>query len=182
MAFREDLLEIIPSLRAFALSLCGSRDKADDLVQEALAKAWAKQDCFEPGTHFKAWMFTILRNHYYSQHRKARREVSDHDGMLSERLAVHPEQQGRIDLIEMQAALKKLPDQQREALILVTAEGLSYEEAAEICGCAVGTVKSRVNRARARLAEILQVSAVTDYGPDSHVASIVANDVSVAAL
>jgi RNA polymerase sigma-70 factor (ECF subfamily) len=172
MAFREDLIDIIPSLRAFALSLCGSRDKADDLVQEALVKAWAKQDAFQPGTHFKAWMFTILRNHFYSQHRKARREVCDSDGMLSERLCVHPAQQGHMDLREMQEALKRLPDQQREALILVTAEGLSYEEAAAVCGCAVGTVKSRVSRARMRLAQLLQLTA-SDYGPDKQVASIV---------
>lgn len=173
MAFREDLIEIIPSLRAFALSLCGSRDKADDLVQEALVKAWAKQDAFQPGTHFKAWMFTILRNHFYSQHRKARREVSDSDGILSERLCVHPAQQGHMDLQEMKEALKRLPDQQREALILVSAEGLSYEEAAAVCGCAVGTVKSRVSRARMRLAELLQLTAASDYGPDKQVASIV---------
>jgi RNA polymerase sigma-70 factor (ECF subfamily) len=173
MAFREDLIDIIPSLRAFALSLCGSRDKADDLVQEALVKAWAKQDAFQPGTHFKAWMFTILRNHFYSLHRKARREVSDSDGMLSERLCVHPAQYGHIDLREMQEALKRLPDQQREALVLVTAEGLSYEEAAAVCGCAVGTVKSRVSRARMRLAELLQLTAASDYGPDKQIASIV---------
>jgi RNA polymerase sigma-70 factor (ECF subfamily) len=173
MAFREDLIDIIPSLRAFALSLCGSRDKADDLVQEALVKAWAKQDAFQPGTHFKAWMFTILRNHFYSQHRKARREVSDSDGMLSERLCVHPAQYGHIDLREMEEALKRLPDQQREALILVTAEGLSYEEAAAVCNCAVGTVKSRVSRARMRLAALLHLTAASDYGPDEQVASIV---------
>jgi RNA polymerase sigma-70 factor (ECF subfamily) len=178
MAFRDDIVEIIPSLRAFAVSLCGSRDKADDLVQEALTKAWAKQDGFQPGTHFRAWMFTILRNLFYSQHRKSRREVPDHDGLLSARLAVHPEQQGFIDLAEMNQALKFLSVEQREALILVTAEGLSYEQAAEICGCAVGTVKSRVNRARTRLVELLHVSAVSDYGPDRHFASIVANDLS----
>jgi len=178
MAFKDDIVEIIPSLRAFAMSLCGSRDKADDLVQEALTKAWAKQDGFQPGTHFKAWMFTILRNHYYSQHRKARREVSDTDGLLADRLCVHPEQQGHIDLAEMTEALKVLPDRQREALMLVTAEGLSYEEAAEICNCAVGTVKSRVNRARARLAELLGLNDASEYGPDESVASIVSSHVS----
>jgi RNA polymerase sigma-70 factor (ECF subfamily) len=181
MAFREDLINIIPSLRAFALSLCGSRDKADDLVQEALMKAWDKQDAFQPGTHFKAWMFTILRNHYYSQHRKARREVSDSDGLLTERLCVHPEQQGHVDLRELQEALKKLPDQQREALILVTAEGLSYEEAATVCDCAIGTVKSRVSRARIRLAELLQLTTSSEYGPDKHVASIISRHHSASA-
>ncbi len=144
-------------------------------------KAWAKQDGFQEGTHFKAWMFTILRNLYYSQHRKSRREVADNDGAMSARLAVHPEQQGCVDLAEMIEALKLLPPQQREALILITAEGLSYEQAAEICQCAVGTVKSRVNRARARLTEMLQLTSASEYGPDSFVASIVANDVSASA-
>jgi RNA polymerase sigma-70 factor (ECF subfamily) len=178
MAFRDDLIKIIPSLRAFAISLCGSRDRADDLVQETLTKAWSKQSSFEGGTNFKAWMFTILRNHYYSMYRKARREVADSDGALTATLAVHPEQQGHVDLAQMNHALKSLSDQQREALILVTAEGLSYEEAAEICGCAVGTVKSRINRARARLADLLGMTDASDYGPDRHVASIIARDVS----
>jgi len=144
-------------------------------------KAWAKQEGFQPGTHFKAWMFTILRNHYYSQHRKARREVSDSDGVLTGNMAVHPEQPGHIDIAEMYEALKLLPDQQREALVLVTAEGMSYEDAAEICGCAIGTVKSRVNRARARLAEILHVSSSSEYGPDQEVASIIARRFSAPA-
>lgn len=180
MAFREELLEIIPSLRAFAISLCGSRDRADDLVQEALTKAWAKQDRYENGTNFKAWMFTILRNHYYTQHRKSRREVADSEGMLTEAMSVHPEQQGHVDLAEMNEALKSLTAEQREALILVAAEGLSYEETAEICGCAVGTIKSRINRARQRLGELLHLTDVGEYGPDKHVASIIAQDASVA--
>lgn len=179
MAFRDDLIQIIPSLRAFAVSLCGTKDKADDLVQEALTKAWAKKDRFEPGTNFKAWMFTILRNHYYSQYRKSRREVSDGDGLLTASLAVHPEQQGHIDLAEMRKALQQLPDHQREAIMLVAAEGLSYEEVADICNCAVGTIKSRVNRARAQLAAILNLSDVSDYGPDDHIASIIAKEVTV---
>jgi RNA polymerase sigma-70 factor (ECF subfamily) len=182
MAFREDLIEIIPSLRAFAVSLCGNRDKADDLVQEALTKAWAKKNRFEAGTNFKAWMFTILRNHYYSQFRKARREVADSDGILTASLAVHPEQQGHIDLAEMRAALQKLPDHQREAIILVAAEGLSYEEVANICDCAVGTIKSRVNRARAQLTAMLNLSDVSDYGPDEHVASIITKEVTVSSI
>ncbi len=181
MAFRDDLIKIIPSLRAFAFSLCGARDRADDLVQETLTKAWANRQSFRPGTNFKAWMFTILRNHYYSQLRKAKREVSDSEGTFVESLAVHPEQQGRIDLADMEKALGMLTDEQREALILVTAEGLSYDEAAIICGCAVGTVKSRINRARARLAQILDLSSVSEYGPDSHIASIIARDVSASA-
>ena len=178
MAFREDLIEIIPTLRAFAVALSGGRDKADDLVQETLKKAWEKKELFQDGTNFKAWMFTILRNHYYSQYRKARREVSDSEGILTGLLAVHPEQYGQIDLTEMKAALEKLPDHQREAIVLVAAEGLSYEEVAKICGCAVGTIKSRVNRARTQLAESLQLKNVDNYGPDHHVAGILTRNAS----
>jgi RNA polymerase sigma-70 factor (ECF subfamily) len=155
MTFREQLIGIIPSLRAFALSLCGTRDMADDLVQEALTKAWASQDSYHPGTNFKAWIFTILRNHYFSQRRKAGREISDLDGAMLDTAAVQPEQEGRFDLTELTKALNLLPAEQREAIILVTAEGLSYEEAAQICGCAVGTIKSRINRARKKLGEAM---------------------------
>ncbi|MEL6736356.1 MAG: sigma-70 family RNA polymerase sigma factor [Pseudomonadota bacterium] len=180
MSFQNDLLELVPSLRAFAYSLCGSHDRADDLVQDALVKAWAKQDSFQPGTHFKAWMFTILRNTYYSQFRRKKREVRDEDGEMSARLAVHPEQHGHADLTDMKIALVKLSDEQREALMLITAEGLSYEEAALICDCAVGTVKSRVNRARARLADLLGVSSASEYGPDGVSGSIISREVTIA--
>jgi len=165
--FKADLLASIPSLRAFGLSLTGHADRADDLVQETLVKAWHKQDTFKPGTNIRAWLFTILRNEFYSQMRKRGREVSDAQGALTERLASHPEQTGTLDLQDMKAALQQLPEDQREAIILVGASGLSYEEAAEVCGCAVGTVKSRVSRARDRLAEILQIDDSSDYGPDA---------------
>jgi len=125
-------------------------------------------------------MFTILRNTYYSQFRRQKREVRDEDGEMSARLAVHPEQQGHADLADMKTALKQLSDEQREALMLITAEGLSYDEAAEICGCAVGTVKSRVNRARARLAELLGVESASEFGPDGVSGSIIASEVTVA--
>lgn len=166
-SFKSDLLSAIPSLRAFAMSLAQNADKADDLVQETLVKAWDKQASFQPGTNLKAWVFTILRNEFYSQMRKRGREVQDSEGIMTERLAVHPSQHGSMDLDDFRTALETLPEDQREAIILIGASGFSYEEAALICGVAVGTIKSRVSRARSRLQEILGVSGEADYGPDS---------------
>ncbi len=165
--FKADLLASIPSLRAFAVSLAQNADKADDLVQETLVKAWDKHESFQPGTNLKAWLFTILRNEFYSQMRKRGREVQDSDGIMTARLAVHPAQQGRLDLEDFRSALEQLPEDQREAIILIGASGFSYEEAAEICGCAVGTIKSRVSRARARLQDILKISGDDEFGPDA---------------
>src|SRR6185369_16848825 len=139
------------------ISLCGNVDRADDLVQETMLRAIANIDSFQPGTNMSAWLFTILRNHFRSEYRKRRREVEDADGHYAETLTSHPEQHGRVELTEFRGALSKLPEEQREALILVGASGFSYEEAAEICGCAIGTVKSRVNRARTRLAELMSI-------------------------
>ena len=152
----------IGSLRGFAVSLCGNRDRADDLVQETLYKAWNHLDSFKVGTNLKAWLFTILRNTYFSERRKRKREVEDADGNLAARLSSLPEQHGHMDMKDFQEALSQLPDDQREALILVGAAGFSYEEAAEISGCAVGTIKSRVNRARNRLAEALELGEEDD--------------------
>jgi RNA polymerase sigma-70 factor (ECF subfamily) len=165
--FKNDLLGAIPSLRAFAVSLAQNADKADDLVQETLVKAWDKHASFQPGTNLKAWLFTILRNEFYSQMRKRGREVQDSEGIMTARLAVHPSQHGMLDLKDFRSALEQLPEDQREAIILIGASGFSYEEAAEICGCAVGTIKSRVSRARTRLQEILNISGEADYGPDA---------------
>lgn len=165
--FKRELLAVLPSLRAFAISLIGRHDQADDLVQDTIMKAWAKQEQFEMGTNMKAWLFTILRNELYSKMRKRGREVQDSDGLFTENLAQHPSQYGSLDMQDFKKALEKLPDEQREAIILVGASGFSYEEAAEICGCALGTIKSRVNRARQRLQELLQVSGESDYGPDA---------------
>ena len=165
--FKDDLLGAIPSLRAFAVSLSQNADKADDLVQETLVKAWDKQTSFQPGTNLKAWLFTILRNEFYSQMRKRGREVQDSDGIMTGRLAIHPSQHGLLDLEDFRAALELLPEDQREAIILIGASGFSYEEAAEICDCAVGTIKSRVSRARARLQEILKISGKSEFGPDA---------------
>jgi RNA polymerase sigma-70 factor, ECF subfamily len=164
--FKRELLATLPSLRAFAVSLSGRHDKADDLVQDTVMKAWAKQESFELGTNIKAWLFTILRNEFYSQMRKRGREVQDSDGLFTERMAVHPSQYGSMDLADFKKALDRLPDDQREAIILIGASGFSYEEAAEICNCAIGTMKSRVSRARTRLQQDLQVTGESDYGPD----------------
>jgi RNA polymerase sigma-70 factor (ECF subfamily) len=164
---REELLASVRSLRAFAVSLCGQPDRADDLVQETLVKAWSNIDSFQEGTNLQAWLFTILRNHYYSEIRKRRREVEDTDGQYAARLATHPPQQGHLDLADFKAALRELPDDQREALVLVGASGFSYEEAAGICNVAVGTIKSRVSRARSHLAKRLKIESDADIGPDS---------------
>lgn len=165
-SFRDGLLASVPTLRAFAVSLSKNADRADDLVQETLVKAWDKQSSFQPGTNLKAWLFTILRNEFYSQMRKRRREVEDSDGAITARLSVHPAQDGSSDLNDFRKALELLPEDQREAIILIGASGFSYEEAAEICGCAVGTIKSRVSRARTRLQDILGINGESDFGPD----------------
>jgi RNA polymerase sigma-70 factor (ECF subfamily) len=166
-SFKRELLATLPSLRAFAVSLSGRHDKADDLVQDTVMKAWAKQDSFELGTNIKAWLFTILRNEFYSQMRKKGREVQDSEGAFTERLSVHPSQYGILDMADFKKALDTLPPDQREAIVLIGASGFSYEEAAEICKCAVGTMKSRVSRARSKLQEVLKVTGEGDYGPDS---------------
>jgi RNA polymerase sigma-70 factor, ECF subfamily len=167
---REVMLEAVPSLRAFAISLCGNVDRADDLVQETLLRAWGNMSSFQPGTNMSAWLFTILRNLFRSEYRKRRREVEDVDGSYAETLTSLPEQNGRLEIVEFRDALTLLPSEQRESLILVGASGFSYEEAAQICGCAVGTIKSRVNRARSRLAEILSIDRTCDFGPDRKLA------------
>ena len=161
-----DLLAVIPNLRAFAVSLCGNLDRADDLVQETLVKAWSNIGTFVEGTNLRAWLFTILRNIYYSEYRKRRREVADPEGAFAAKLATAPAQSGHMDLLDFRAALQQLPSDQREALILIGASGLSYEEAAGVCGCASGTMKSRVNRARSRLAEMLSITSGMEFGHD----------------
>ena len=163
---RAQLTGAIPSLRAFAVSLCGNPDRADDLVQETLVKAWSKLHTFEEGTNLPAWLFTILRNVFYSEYRKRRREVADTDGMFAAKLASAPAQGSHMDLQDFRQALQSVPADQREALILIGAAGMSYEEAANVCGCAVGTMKSRVNRARNRLAQILALETDEDFGSE----------------
>lgn len=160
------MLAAIPGLRAFAISLCGNVDRADDLVQETLIRALANISSFEPGTNMPAWLITILRNLYRSEYRKRRREVEDATGSYAERLTSLPEQDGHVEMSEFHAALAKLPTEQREALILIGALGFSHEEVADICGCAIGTIKSRVNRARRHLGKLLSIESPDDFGPD----------------
>jgi RNA polymerase sigma-70 factor, ECF subfamily len=173
-ALRDELLGAAPGLRAFALSLTGNIDVADDLVQETLVKAWTNFDSFQQGTNLRAWLFTILRNHFYSEMRKKKREVEDADGSLSAGLSVHPAQDGHMDMEDFKRALLLLPDDQREALILVGGSGFAYEEAAEICSVAVGTIKSRVSRARGKLAQLLDLSPPPDLGPEAPPEAILA--------
>jgi RNA polymerase sigma factor (sigma-70 family) len=161
------LLGAIPALRAFAFSLTYDLDRSDDLVQDTLVRAWTKADSFTRGTNLTAWLFTILRNLFYSEQRKRKREVEDADGALAGRLTSLPEQEIRLEMREFQEALDGLPFSQREALVLVGAQNFTYEEAADICGVAVGTMKSRVSRARGRLIETLGMNGTDDIGADA---------------
>ena len=154
--FKAELARVIPHLRAFGRSLSGNRDLADNLVQETLMKAWAARKRFQAGTNMRAWTFIILRNLFLSQMRRARFR-GEWDEQSADKLLAAPASQDRhIELADMQRALLHLPQPQREALILVGAGGFAYEEAAEICGCAVGTIKSRVARGRAALEQLLE--------------------------
>ena len=164
---RDLLLGAIPALRAFAFSLTYNLDRSDDLVQDTLVRAWTKADSFQRGTNLTAWLFTILRNLFYSEQRKRKREVEDADGVHAARLTSLPEQEIRVEMREFQAALDDLPLSQREALVLVGAQSFTYEEAAAICGVAVGTMKSRVSRARGRLIETLGMTGTDDIGADA---------------
>jgi RNA polymerase sigma-70 factor, ECF subfamily len=155
VAARAAMLSTIPDLRAFAFSLCGSRDQGDDLVQETLLRAWAHLADFEEGTNMAAWLFTILRNHFVNECRRRRRWVEDVDGQFSERVTTVPEQEGWAISTDLRDALTRLPVHQRDAVILVGAAGKTLEEAASICGCEIGTIKSRVHRGRARLAALM---------------------------
>lgn len=154
---RDEIVAHLPSLRAFARGLTGETSAADDLVQETVLKAWSKFSQFSAGTNLRAWLFTILRNTYLSTRRKRAREVADVDGTFAARLASKPDHDGRMALQELKTAMNLLPVEQREALILVGALGFSVEEAAQTCNCAPGTIKSRANRARRALADILQL-------------------------
>lgn len=153
--FKEQLAQVIPHLRAFGRSLSGNRDVADDLVQETLMKAWAARQRFQAGTNMRAWTFIILRNLYLSQMRRARFK-GEWDDLVADRILAAPASQDKhVELGDMQRALLQLPQPQREALILVGAGGFAYEEAAEICGVAVGTIKSRVARGRVALEALM---------------------------
>jgi RNA polymerase sigma-70 factor (ECF subfamily) len=153
---RHEIVEYLPALRAFAISLTGNRTLADDIIQDTMVKAWTNFHHFKQGTNLRAWLFTILRNTYYSDRRRARLGAYDETQVSQDTLVVKPDHDGYLQMKEFVKALEKLPTDQREALILVGASGFSYEEAAEMCGVPIGTIKSRINRARARLAELMQ--------------------------
>ncbi|WP_374410985.1 sigma-70 family RNA polymerase sigma factor [Novosphingobium colocasiae] len=161
--FRRELLGVLPHLRAFARGLCGRPDFADDLVQEATIKAWVARDRYTPGTNMRAWTFAILRNHYLSELRRSRRQTDLDEGAVERMLVMDADQEGPLHLSDMETALSKLAPERREAVLLVGASGFSYEDAAEIAGCPIGTMKSRVARARADLARLLdgEADAVT---------------------
>lgn len=173
--FRRGLLDSVPSLHSFAVSLTRNPSAADDLVQDTLLRAWRSRASFKAGTNLGAWLFTIMRNAFYSVHRKQAREVADTDGDHAARLSTIPEQGGHLDLQDVQAALARLPAAMREALILVAVENASYEEAAEILKCRIGTVKSRVWRARDQLAHMLGYTGA-DIGADHLTLSAIGND------
>ena len=168
------MLAAIPQLRTFAISLCRDRVYAEDLVQETLLRACNNMARFEPETNMTAWLITILRHHFYAEYRKRRREVPDVDGIYADTLVAQPEQFARTEYGELRRALDKLPHEMRDAIVLIAGSGASYDEAARICGCAVGTVKSRVHRARARLAELLSVNNPADLLEDPIGQSVVA--------
>jgi RNA polymerase sigma-70 factor (ECF subfamily) len=161
--FEQEVMAAMPALKSFAMSLTGHPDKADDLVQEAVCRALNFAHRFEPGTKTTAWLVTILRNLFRSNYRRRRREVEDPDGIHASRLAVAPEQQAQIDMGDFVVAFRALSKDQREALTLIGVQGFSYEEAAEMADVAIGTLKSRVNRGRVRLTEILKLE---DDTPD----------------
>lgn len=154
-AFQASLLSLVPNLQRFARSLLRSHVGADDLLQNTLLRAWRSRASFAPGTNLEAWLFTIMRNQFYNEHRKRGREVQDEDGAQAERMVSLPEQGGHLDLSDVQAALDRLAPPMRQALVLVAIENLTYEETAAVMQCRIGTVKSRVWRARTQLAEML---------------------------
>jgi RNA polymerase sigma-70 factor (ECF subfamily) len=156
--FQHHLLAAIPHLRAFAIGLCRNATRADDLVQETLVRAWSNQATFQPNTNIMGWLYTILRHAFYTEFRKRRHEVADPEGQFAATLAGDPPQEHHIAFREFRTALAQLPNDQREALLLVGSSGLPYEEAARACDRAVGTMKSRVHCARTRLAALLSPS------------------------
>jgi RNA polymerase sigma-70 factor (ECF subfamily) len=158
-AFKTELVQLIPHLRAFARTLCGDPTGADDLAQDAMMKAWDARASFQMGTNMKAWTFMILRNQFYSEKRRSWRQTQLDQEAAERTLVAVDDPEAPIALDELRLGLGMLPPEQREALILVGAGGFAYEEAAEICNCAVGTVKSRVSRARRALHALLEDGA-----------------------
>lgn len=154
--WRIELSKALPVLRAYARSLTRNASDADDLVQDTVVRAWSHREQFQIGTNLHAWLMTILRNAFYTKCRRKRWEVEDIDGEYAGALTVEPNQEWNISLQELDRALQKLPDEQREVIALVIGAGMNYEQAAEICGCALGTIKSRLARARMQLTEMLE--------------------------
>jgi len=161
--FKRALTDVAPHLRAFARALCGNRDYADDLAQETMLRAWAARERYAAGTNFKAWTFTILRNHFYSEARRSRFHGEYDEAMAERTLRAPAGQESALELSDVLRALSAIPDTYREALILVAAGNLSYDEVASICGIALGTVKSRVCRARAMLSQIIESGQLPDF-------------------
>ena len=153
--FRDQLVAMIPQLRSFARGLCGWRDMADDLAQDTMTRAWSARASYTPGTNFRAWMFMIMRNQFYTSIRKSARMTSLDPEVAERTLVQMPEQQHHIHVDDVAKALQKLPHEQREVLLLIGANGVSYEEASEIIGCAIGTIKSRLARGRKALAVLI---------------------------
>lgn len=180
---RDLLADHLPGLRAFAISLCRNGSQADDLVQETILKAWSNIDKFDPATNMGAWLFTILRNTFYSSLRKTRREVPDIDGAYAATMYEKPAHDGRLAFNDFRRAFDQLSPEHREVLILVGASGYSCEDAAAMMGVAVGTVKSRANRARKRLAELMHLVDGEDLfgGTDGATAAVLGKSVSSAA-
>lgn len=170
--FLDQITVLLPTLRAFGRSLCGDPARADDLAQDTVLKAWANRDQFQAGSNLKAWLFTILRNCYYSELRHRKFEVEDPEGLSAAQLAIAPDHDAKLQLRDLNRALQQLPVDQREALVLVCAIGLSYEEAADVCQVAVGTIKSRIARARDRLVELLGEDAAVVVETPIHASRI----------
>lgn len=152
---RAEIVNLLPALRAFSLVLAKNRSDADDLVQETLVRALRSLHQYTPGSRLKSWMFTIMRNVHRSSFVTLKRESTNRYGILVARLQSEPTQNAAVDLADLRAALVTLPAEQQEVLILVGGLGFTYEDAAEVSGCAVGTIKSRLNRGRERLAQLL---------------------------
>jgi len=165
-SFASELLAVVPSLRAYAFSLTCNAHATDDLVQETLLKAWASQAQFQPGSSMNAWTFTVLRNVFYTQCRKRKREVEDPDGVFAAGLSAPPQQDAGLAYQDFLGAFSTLPAEQREALILVGVKDMSYDEAASVCQVPVGTIKSRLNRARKGLSQMLDGDPSGTLGTD----------------
>lgn len=184
MTFSTDLTALIPQMRAFARGLCRDMTAAEDLAQDGLLRAWTAQASYRPGTNLKAWVLTIMRNQFYSERRVAWRNVALDQRMAEETLVAISNPSATLELDELRRAMLLLPDEQREAVILIGAAGCSYEEASTTCGCPVGTVKSRVSRGRHHLGRILAGAVVPKDAlrPSSAMADILAQCESAGAL